>query len=261
MTGPGGAAFSPRKVCNDFEATPASGGTATILVGAQGGAATGTYSFRLHLPIDGTGSITAGGAAVTVTNTVPGQNVRLSFSGTAGQRVSVRNTNATFPDGYFVYLHRPNGSLLSYASHGVGSGFFDTVSLDASGTWTLEINPNDDSTGTTSTQLFTVVDQTGSLTVGGATVQANITTPGQNARFTFSGIAGQKITARMTGANFAKGAVMYLYRPNGTTFTYGSGFQSATITGATLDTSGTWSIGLDPAGDSTGPASIEVDPA
>jgi hypothetical protein len=196
---------------------------------------------------------------VTPTNTVPGQNVRLSFSGTTGQRVSVLNTNATFPDGYYVNLIRPNGTQLTYRSHGVGTGFLDTVALDASGTWVLEINPNDDSTGSTSTRLYTVVDQTGSLTVGGAPVQANITTPGQNARFTFGGTTDQKVTVRMTGADFAKGAVVYLNRPNGTTLTYGSGFQSATINGATLDATGSWSVLLDAGAESTGPATIEVD--
>src|SRR5262245_53928271 len=41
------------------------------------------------LPADATASISPGGPPVTVTTTVPGQNARLLFTGTAGQRVSV----------------------------------------------------------------------------------------------------------------------------------------------------------------------------
>ena len=62
----------------------------------------------------------------------------------------------------------------------------------------------------------------------------------------------------MTGGTFPRGVLMYLYRPNGTYLTYGSGFESATITSATLDVSGTWSIFLDVGGDGTGTANVAV---
>jgi hypothetical protein len=58
-----------------------------------------------------------------------------------------------------------------------------------------------------------------------------------------------------------KGAIVYLLRPNGTTLTYGSGYESATITAATLDTGGTWSVFVDAGGDGTGRATLEIDPA
>jgi hypothetical protein len=259
MAAPIGTGFSPTRICNDWERTPTTSGTGTLTVGGQLGTGTGSYAFRLHRPVDATGTITANGAPVAANTTTPGQNVRLSFSGTAGQRISVREPSASFPDGYFVHVIRPNGTVLAYSSH-VGSGFTDAVNLDVTGTWTIEINPNADSVGTSSVSLYTVVDQTGSITVGGSSVQANITTPGQNARFSFSGTAGQKVTVRMTNGTFPRGALMYLYKPNGTYLTYGSGFESATITSATLDVSGTWSVGLDITGDGTGTANVAVSP-
>jgi hypothetical protein len=55
------------------------------------GASTGTTTVTLYaVPADFTSSITAGGAAVTASMTVPGQNARLTFTGAVDQRISLR---------------------------------------------------------------------------------------------------------------------------------------------------------------------------
>jgi hypothetical protein len=41
------------------------------------------------VPADATSSITPGGAAVTLTATVPGQNITFTFTGSVGQRISL----------------------------------------------------------------------------------------------------------------------------------------------------------------------------
>jgi hypothetical protein len=53
----------------------------------------------LYDVVDITGSITPGGSSVPVTTTIPAQNVRLTFSGTTGQRVSLETTNVTLGTG------------------------------------------------------------------------------------------------------------------------------------------------------------------
>lgn len=62
-------------------------GSYTITIDPSGSAA-GSVTVILHdLPADVSGTITPGGAAVSVTTTVPGQNALLNFEGTAGQQV------------------------------------------------------------------------------------------------------------------------------------------------------------------------------
>ena len=259
-TAPLGAAWTSVRICTDEEKVPTADGTVRVLVGGQGGTAFGNYSFKVHQPVDATGTIGTNGTAVTATTTVPGQNVRLTFSGTAGQRISASMTGATFAEGYFLNFIRPNGTQLTYSSHATGTAFKDTFPLDVSGTWTVEVNPNDDDTGKVSLKLHTVVDQAGTITLG-PTVQASTTTPGQNARFTFSGTAGQKVAVRLTNGTWPDGGLLYLYRPNGSYLTYGSGFETMNIASATLDATGTWSIVVDPSGGGTGTGTLDLNTA
>ena len=83
-----------------------------------------------------------------------------------------------------------------------------------SGTWTVEVNPNDDDTGQVNLKLHTVVDQTGTITFG-PTVQASTTTPGQNARFTFSGTSGQKVAVKVTNGTWSDGGIGVPLAPDG----------------------------------------------
>ena len=64
--------------------------TYTILVDPVG-SATGSLTVTLYdVPADDSGTITAGGSAATVTTTIPGQNGRRTFTGSASQRVSLK---------------------------------------------------------------------------------------------------------------------------------------------------------------------------
>ena len=111
-----------------------------------------------------------------------------------------------------------------------------------------------------SLKLHTVVDQSGTITLG-PTVPVSTNTPGQNARFTFSGSAGQKVAVRLTNGTWEDGGILYLYRPNGTYLTYGSGFETMNIVSATLDVTGTWSIVVDPSGGATGTGTLDLNTA
>jgi hypothetical protein len=61
--------------------------------------------------------------------------------------------------------------------------------------------------------LYNVVDITGSIALGGASVQPQLTTPGQRALYTMAGTAGQAVTIHFTG-NTAS-TVWTLKRPSG----------------------------------------------
>ena len=69
--------------------TLATAGTYTIKVDPQG-VNTGSLTAQLYtVPADATGTILTTGAATVVTNTVPGQNIQYSFTGTLNQRISL----------------------------------------------------------------------------------------------------------------------------------------------------------------------------
>ena len=89
------------------------GGTYTVVVDPswrwhRESSASSSYD----VPADTSPAITAGGSAVTVTNTAPGQNGYLTFTGTAGQKISVlvSNVNGIAPGE--LDLLKPNGTSL-----------------------------------------------------------------------------------------------------------------------------------------------------
>src|SRR5205814_10073064 len=96
-------------------------------IDAQTLPATGTYAIRVDpwdttvgsvtltlydVPADATGTITVGTSAVTLTTTVPGQNAKPTFSGTANQQVSVALTSNTM-GAVTVSLLKPDGTSLT----------------------------------------------------------------------------------------------------------------------------------------------------
>src|SRR5438093_7551519 len=79
-------------------------GTYTIVVDNYT-TTTGSITLTLYnVPADFTGTITPGGASVTVTTTTPGQNGQLTFAGTAGQRISLQGTTGTYGKNAVVSL-------------------------------------------------------------------------------------------------------------------------------------------------------------
>src|SRR5207244_5601428 len=78
----------------DTKTLPLSG-TYTIVVDPQS-TYTGSMTLTLYdVPADVSSTITPGGAAVSVATTVPGQNASLTFTGSAGQRVSLEVSSVT----------------------------------------------------------------------------------------------------------------------------------------------------------------------
>src|SRR5207245_6519657 len=173
------------------------------------GPATGSVDVQLYSVTDLTGAVSIGGPPMTFTTTVPGQNIILTFAGTAGQRASI-----SFSSSYGSYLWTYGTCILNVYSPGVsypplaGSGcasnwnppFVDAFTLPATGTYTITINPAGPDTGAFTIQLWGVADLTGTIVVGGSPVNINFTTPGQNAYLTFAGTAGQPVTIQPTNS-------------------------------------------------------------
>ena len=167
--------------------------SATYTIAVDAGASSGSVAVTLNEVPDVTGLITIDGLTVPVPTTA-GQDGRLTFSGTAGQRITVRVTDITNPAGW-VNLVRPDGSTQAGTFFCCGSAFIDTQVLPTTGTYTLWVQHSQTGFGSVTLQLSSVAaDMTGSITIDGPTVPVPTTTPGQDGRVTFSATAGQQIT-------------------------------------------------------------------
>src|SRR5205807_7646897 len=125
-------------------------------------------------------------------------NASLTFSGTAGQRVSMTFSNATY--GGYVFcvatMKDPSGTALAAGNCGNGAPFIEPVTLAATGTYTIFIDPQGPATGTITVTLNNDADVTGTIAIDGPAVTATTTVSGQDARLTFSAIAGQRIVVQ-----------------------------------------------------------------
>lgn len=234
-------------------------GTYTILIDPNG-SSTGTATVQVYdVPPDAGGPITPGGAPVAVTTTVPGQNGRLSFTATAGQRVSLKISNVTFSSATAQLLD-PNGNAVGGSVlFGTGGGFVDTRTLPSTGTYSITIDPPNTTTGTATFTLYNVPpDVTGTITPGSSFV-TSISAPGQNASYTFSGTAGQRISLKIGPSTMSMGYVS-MTGPNGVQVVGNTLFSSfeTFVDARTLPTTGTYTLTVDPYQDATGFAMVSV---
>jgi hypothetical protein len=234
-------------------------GTYTLVLDPSG-ATTGSTTLALYDTAPFSAPITAGGAAVTATTTAPGQNARLTFSGTTGQRVSLNLSNGTLQRMINVSVLKPDGTILlgPMSLYNTG-GYIDAWTLPVGGTYTILIDPQFDDTGSINATLYDVVDTTGPITPGGASVPVAISTPGQTARLTFSGTSGQQATVQITG-NTLNQIRVKLIASNGTVLTeVNSSWNppSFNLTTQTLATD-TYTIQVSSTTGSTGSCNVSV---
>jgi YD repeat-containing protein len=233
-------------------------GTYTVVVDPYL-ANTGSMTLTLYdVPPDFTGTIVPGGASTAVTIGTPGQNAQISFTGGAGQRVSLRTTSSTISQRY-VSIQKPDGTGLVSPTFQTGSSsFVDTVPLPAAGSYTIVVNPYLANTGSLTLSLYDVpTDASGTLTIGGAGAPVAMGTPGQNGVLSFAGSSGQQITVRVTG-NTAGFTAVSLVNPSGGTVTSSSGSGTFNLSSQTLAATGTYQIRVNPNDINTGTVTISV---
>lgn len=216
--------------------------------------------------VDVTGTIQANGTPVSVSTTVPGQKINLSFSGNTGQRVSAQATNNTSPSWVNLNILNPDGTLLA---QGASTDHIDPATLIATGTHTLQVDPwaRPDVPFSITLKLFTVAaDISGSLLINGAAFPVTITTPGQNALLTFPGNLNQTITMHITSNTFTGGVspLIQLLRADGTTVVQSGsvGATSFNFSSQVLPATETYQIKVDPTmspqGPNTGSMNVSV---
>ena len=234
-------------------------GTYTILIDPAGNTVGTTTRILYEIPQPVTASIVADGPPITVAIPASGQIAKVTFSGTAGQRVSLKMNNVKIGQSYAdVVVTDPQGNYINddfaYPEWFFDGGFLDierlldTMTLPVTGTYTITVYP-DFSSGKLDLQLFNVpADVTGTILPDGQPVSITTTVPGQDARLTFTGTAGQRLSLKVTAAIYPY-SELYMLKPDGTRlFEF---FTQPPATGAppegfrdtfTLPTAGTYTI-------------------
>ena len=209
LLGPYGASQAagfgcPNGAFVDQQTLPASG-TYTIMVEPVG-ANHGSLTLTVLDATDLADPIVMDGPAVPVSITTPGQNARLRFMAAAGQLVSVTSTSGVwtscqFGGQYDLGIIEPDGTTLRKVSNACGpTTIVDHQPLLAPGIYTVWLDPYRQNTGTATIALYSIEDVTGPIEIDGPGVPVAIVKPGQTARLTFAGIAGQVIRATSTSS-------------------------------------------------------------
>lgn len=220
-----------------------------------------TYTGNITVTVSAelTGTITPGGAAVPISISRVGQNARYTFAGTSGQTISLGLTSVSITT-LNVSILKPDGStLVAPTSFGTGGGAIDSQVLPTSGTYAILVDPSLAYTGNVTLTLYNTPDVTGSITIDGATVTPSITVPGQRARYTFTGTAGQWVNLGLTGITITSSNVS-MFKPDGSTLaSTGIGTAGGSLDPVSaLPTTGTYTIVVDPSGLATGTITLTL---
>jgi hypothetical protein len=231
--------------------------TGTYKIHAQAnGVNTGNIVVSLFIvPADVTSSVTAGGPATTVTTTIPGQNAKITFAGTAGHGAMVQVSASTI-SGTVKLLRADGTTQLASASVTSTGGLIDTTTLPATETYTVLLDPKTFGTGTASVKVIDVpADITGTLALNGVQQVLTTTAPGQNIVLGMPATAGQKVAILISGPAFS--GSMKITRPDATSMLT----KSFTTSGAFVDTTavtitGTNTVKIDPTGAAFGAVTV-----
>lgn len=234
-------------------------GTYTIILDPTGSAATsvGSATFALAtVASDATSAISVDGSPVTLTTTTPAQNMTLTFSGTALQRVSLTVSGVSAAINYYqIKIRNPDGSTnaLSASANG-GTYFSDLVSLTQTGTHTIIFDPASTAATSTGAATFTLrtvaADASSAIVVDGAAVPLSTTTPAQNMLLTFSGAVAQRISLTVSGVSGISFYQIKIRNPDGTTNALSASANGGNYFSdlVTLTQAGTHTVIFDPAG-------------
>jgi RHS repeat-associated protein len=226
-----------------------------------------SYALLLEPQFAGTGSVTvwlstaAAAGAVTQagsTGTIarPGQALEYTLSAQSGEGDAVVFSGTTIGSTK-IALVSPGTNVpttLDYLSSSPTDA--DLRAPLTAGTHRLLLQPLNPVTGQTTAALAPDVDG-GTLTVGGGTGSATINTAGQNAHYTFTGTAGQKITLGL-GSTPPYDWYLSVYGPDGKWLVDARYVTSSTTSFAlpALPAGGTYTVTVDPASLKTGTYSI-----
>ncbi len=229
------------------------------------GSATATV---YNVAADQAGTITAGTPlALTFAAGNPGQNATETFSGTAGQKVSLNLTANTIGantiSGTKVSIVAGSTTVVAATDVGTNGKFIEPVTLPSTATYTIKVDPQGANTGGITLNLANFgSDTTGTITANGSSTVVTSTAAGQNGTLTFTGSVNQRIALNLS-TNFGtmfSGARVWVKSPTNTNVvgpivvgTNGSFVEPVTLTAA-----GTYTVKVDPDGANTGNVTLNL---
>jgi RHS repeat-associated protein len=242
-----------------------SDGEYTITIDPWEPAHTGTIGLTVYdVPPDATGTATlsATGEPTTISTGNPGQNGRVTFSGTAGQRISLLANSLTYPNIVCLKILKPDGSVLRDLTCVSQNSFVDTMTLPANGEYAILVDPRFNDTGALTFTVYDVPpDASQSITPSASGASASLTTPtpGQNSKATFEGTSGQRISMRVDSDSYASLVELSLLKPDGSVLIpKDSIFAGKFFDTVVLPASGTYTVAIDPYDRFTGSAGLTV---
>jgi len=228
-------------------------GTYTITT-TPDGQDTGSLMFDLADVAD-SGSATPG-TPTTVTIDTIGQAAVRSFVGLAGQKYTLTVTSNDIGSAA-VTVRDPTGGVVATQLVSQPTAFFDAFTLPLTGTYSITVEPQGQSTGQLTYTLNLVPDDVGTTDVSLPTT-VNLPTIGQVGTRTFPGTAGEKlvlivVSNTIQGQGADQGADLTILDPSGgVVATVFVASATAFLDSFTLPVTGTYTVRIDPRGQSVG---------
>ncbi|MDQ1744453.1 MAG: hypothetical protein QOE23_2792, partial [Pseudonocardiales bacterium] len=235
-------------------------GTYTVALSTNGSG--GSVPVTLDLvPPDSTAAISTDGTPTTITTSV-GQSAKLSFSGTANQRIFVKITGNTAEASSCaaLTLQGPAGTVTT-GSACSASSYIDTTTLPSDGGYSLTFNPGGTDAGSATIAIYTVPADSIIPVSADGTPTTVTTSIGQSANLTFSGTANQRVFVKVTGntAEATSCVALALVNPSGSNVVTGSGCSASSyLDTTTLPSDGTYTFRFNPGGTDAGSATIAI---
>ena len=200
------------------------------------------------------------GVTSKIVRTDPTQISRFTFTGAAGTRVALDVSSFSYPGAVTMRL-RLGDRVLAEKSVTSSTAMIDPVRLDASGTWTVEIDAPRADVGGLAVRVRAVTDIVRAIAVDGASQSFTLTQPGQRALLTFSRTSGRRFRVRVTDPTLAA-LTLRVLGPDGSvvqTCALGTGTVPTRFCSEVFpSSSGNYTIVFDPPGQTLGSLTIAV---
>lgn len=177
----------------------------------------------------------------------PGES--LTFAGKAGQAVFVDAFAPSVRSDCSPYkIFDPAGKQINSGCNINGVGYIDRTELTADGQYKVVLDPADITSGQASLRVYAAKDVAAAIEPNGAGVFADLDRPGSLARYTFTGVAGQRVFVDVPDSTLEhQCSPLELRDPSGKLIQSGciiNGYGD--IEGTVLTVSGTYTITFDP---------------
>jgi len=227
-----------------------------------------TGQVNVALTADASNTLTVNGSVLNA-NLAEGQSADYTFSGTAGQNLSLGiSTVVTNPSNNYGYVGvtvlAPDGvtTLINCGGFGLyyngvlDGGKCSLPPLPSTGTYTVRVSP---ASGYSATATLTLsADATGTLVANAAPTLFSTTRVGQNARYTFSATVGQNIAIAWSGSTFTAGGQVYVYQPDGIVLSNVTFSGDSYIALTSILETGTYTVWVVPSGPYTGQVNVAL---